>query len=146
MHTPKLRRFFFARVDEMNKIMCAKGESTPWKDSLPESLGIPVKAQEFFRIERVVDFMAIRSVDQAMTYFHISLFCTRAILTCDRLFCTRAILVKCCQPIVLGYYSLNDQLRHRALKQRGNLDAPSDLSFSLAATPFFLHCRRAPLL
>ncbi len=70
-----------ARVDEMNKIMCAKGESTPWKDSLPESLGIPVKAQEFFRIERVVDFMAtdrnefaaaIRFVDEAMTYFHIS--------------------------------------------------------------------------
>ena len=47
-----------ARVEEVKKIMCAKGESTPWKDSLPESLGTPVKAQEFFKIQPVADFMA----------------------------------------------------------------------------------------
>ena len=70
-----------ARVEEMKKIMCAKGESTPWKDSLPESPGTSVKAQEFFRIERVADFMAtdrndfaaaIKSVDKAMPYLHMS--------------------------------------------------------------------------
>ena len=85
MHTPKLRRFFFARVDEMNKIMCAKGESTPWKASLPaESPGTPVKAQEFFKIEPVTDFMAtdrhefaaaIKAVDQAMPYLHNVMSC-----------------------------------------------------------------------